>query len=348
LSDWRIQVLKELSATTGIDYPVTEANLRNLGAWWRAEGGHSKNTAQWNWLNTTRRMPGSKVMPGGNSAGVQWFPDFRTGVRATVQTLNNGYYGSILAALRNGNVSLDEFARTVYSTPWGTKRGIDTGPASAAASRSAATVARTTTRGTPRRTRRTTARAGYAVDNQHDPLIQLAYRMDGLDPSFVETFVQLRRLSRRSLPRVPSPREAPADGRWVVDDAHAYVGSEERVTRALQGAKEQLGKPYVWAAASPESGFDCSGLIKYIASKYWGVDLPHYAASQYRMGEKVPQGKLRPGDAVFFNPKKDGPGHVGIYLGDDKFLHAPRRGDVVKISTLSSYPGTFMGARRYW
>jgi peptidoglycan DL-endopeptidase CwlO len=104
-------------------------------------------------------------------------------------------------------------------------------------------------------------------------------------------------------------------------------------------AMQELGKPYQWGAAGPDT-FDCSGLVMYVFAKM-GVSLPHNAAAQYGYGTPVDYNDLQPGDLVFF----EGLGHVGIYIGGGQFIHAPHTGDVVKISSLSSHGG-YVGARR--
>ncbi len=108
-------------------------------------------------------------------------------------------------------------------------------------------------------------------------------------------------------------------------------------------AMQYLGVPYKWGGASPETGFDCSGLTMYVFAQV-GVSLPHYAAAQYRMGVPVPKDQLQPGDLVFFRAL----GHMGMYIGGGNFIHAPRTGDVVKISPLSDpyYVRNWVGARR--
>jgi cell wall-associated NlpC family hydrolase len=110
--------------------------------------------------------------------------------------------------------------------------------------------------------------------------------------------------------------------------------------RAVQIANHLTGVPYRWGGASPRAGFDCSGLVQYVYAKV-GIHLPHYAAGQYGHGRRIPRASLRPGDLVFFS----GLGHVGIYAGDGKFIHAPRRGTTVRWSRLSSH-GSYYGATR--
>lgn len=105
-------------------------------------------------------------------------------------------------------------------------------------------------------------------------------------------------------------------------------------------AMQYLGVPYVWGGATP-SGFDCSGLVMYVFAQL-GVSLPHYAAAQYGLGTPVARDQLQPGDLVFF----DGLGHVGIYIGGGQVIHAPHTGDVVKISPLSDFGSSYVGARR--
>ena len=118
---------------------------------------------------------------------------------------------------------------------------------------------------------------------------------------------------------------------------------ENRVSRglrAVQIANHLTGVPYRWGGSSPRAGFDCSGLVQYVYAKV-GIRLPHYAAGQYGHGRRVSRGSLRAGDLVFFS----GLGHVGIYAGGGKFIHAPRRGTTVRWSRLSSH-GSYYGATR--
>jgi NlpC/P60 family len=113
-------------------------------------------------------------------------------------------------------------------------------------------------------------------------------------------------------------------------------------------ARKYLGTQYIWGGTTP-SGFDCSGLVQYVFGKN-GVNLPRTTYNQIAVGASVSPDKLRPGDLVFFDTdkSKSGPDHVGIYLGGGKFIHAPRPGSGVKISSLSDsyYMNRWMGGRR--
>src|SRR6266568_636678 len=102
----------------------------------------------------------------------------------------------------------------------------------------------------------------------------------------------------------------------------------------LAYAEQQLGKPYVYGAAGPNT-FDCSGLVTYIFHKF-GVNLPHHAADQAREGTSVPTNQIRPGDLVFSN-WGDGPNsHVGIAVGANRIIDAPHKGADVRYDDLTA------------
>jgi cell wall-associated NlpC family hydrolase len=106
-------------------------------------------------------------------------------------------------------------------------------------------------------------------------------------------------------------------------------------------ALKYLGVPYVWGGETPAIGLDCSGLVKIVFEQF-GVDLPHYSRAQAKLGASVGYDELQPGDLVFFGQPIH---HVGIYLGDGYYIHAPKRNDVVKISRMSDR-SDHAGARR--
>ncbi|HET8743503.1 MAG TPA: C40 family peptidase [Gaiella sp.] len=110
--------------------------------------------------------------------------------------------------------------------------------------------------------------------------------------------------------------------------------------RAVALARTQLGVPYVYGGASPD-GFDCSGLVMWVYGRL-GITLPHNAAALFSVGRPVSLEHLRPGDLVFF----PGLGHVGIYVGDGRMIHAPQTGEYVEIEALDERDGGLAGARR--
>ncbi|NJP96423.1 C40 family peptidase [Nonomuraea sp. FMUSA5-5] len=105
----------------------------------------------------------------------------------------------------------------------------------------------------------------------------------------------------------------------------------EQVTAVLAYAHAQLGKPYIWGAEGP-AAFDCSGLTMR-AYQAAGIAIPRVAADQWRHGPPIPAGQEQPGDLAFFNMQADGPGHVGLVLGNGQMIHAPNRRSVVRIET---------------
>ena len=112
--------------------------------------------------------------------------------------------------------------------------------------------------------------------------------------------------------------------------------------RVVRYAKRFLGVRYVYGGTSPRVGFDCSGFVRFVYA-HFGRSLPHSSYAQFGDGRRVARGSLRPGDLVFF----DSVGHVGIYVGNGRFIHAPHTGTRVTIEPLAGwYSSRFSGARR--
>lgn len=106
------------------------------------------------------------------------------------------------------------------------------------------------------------------------------------------------------------------------------------------------GVPYRLGGADP-AGFDCSGLVQYVFAQY-GVVVPRVVEQQYEIGDKVKDKHIKPGDLLFFSTKGSGATHVGIAVGEDRFVHAPNSRGVVRVEALTSdYWGVhYVGARR--
>lgn len=120
------------------------------------------------------------------------------------------------------------------------------------------------------------------------------------------------------------------------------------VQTLLQRAMTLLGTPYRWGGTSPERGFDCSGLVSYVFRSALGIELPRVSRDMASAGERVARDQLDAGDLVFFSRRGSRIDHVGIYLGEGRFLHAPRSGRDVTVSELDTgyWSGKFMQARR--
>ena len=116
---------------------------------------------------------------------------------------------------------------------------------------------------------------------------------------------------------------------------------------ALQ-ALTQLGIRYRWGGKSPETGFDCSGLVLHSAQQSLGLKLPPRSYDMALFGTEVPRSDLQVGDLVFFNTLGRRNSHVGVYLGSEHFVHAPAAGGVVRIENmnLAYWTKRFNGARR--
>ena len=111
-------------------------------------------------------------------------------------------------------------------------------------------------------------------------------------------------------------------------------------------AQRYIGTPYVWGGTTPR-GFDCSGFTQYVLSAS-GISVPRNSYDQYRVGKTISRGELQPGDLLFFTTYAPGPSHLGIYIGEGKFVHALNQNTGVITSALDNdyYNVRFLGAKR--
>ncbi|MHB1627589.1 MAG: C40 family peptidase [Bacilli bacterium] len=146
-------------------------------------------------------------------------------------------------------------------------------------------------------------------------------------------------------PRQPAPEQKrTAGGRAAPVPAPASPG-----LRIASLAMSMLGKPYVWGGASPNAGFDCSGLTQYILEQI-GIAAPRTTWLQYAFGAGVRRQELQPGDLVFFTTYASGPTHVGIYVGNSQFVSALNPTTGVVLSNLHDpyFATRYLGARCPW
>lgn len=142
---------------------------------------------------------------------------------------------------------------------------------------------------------------------------------------------------------------AHADDQSLTADLSSRVGNLIGQTQNLVlSAMGFMGIPYRWGGASPEAGFDCSGFVQYVFRQAAGLVLPRSSFDQIRQGASVTPSELQPGDLVFFNTMRATASHVGIYIGENRFIHAPRRGKTVEIADFTNvyWQARYDGARR--
>jgi len=128
-----------------------------------------------------------------------------------------------------------------------------------------------------------------------------------------------------------------------LDDSNTSIAQE-----VVLNAMSLKGIKYKYGGSSPETGFDCSGFVNYVYSKAANIKLPRTSRGISRLGSAVSRGALKAGDLIFFNTAKREFSHVGIYVGDGKFIHSPRTGSFVRVESMqtSYWTNRFNGAKR--
>jgi len=153
-------------------------------------------------------------------------------------------------------------------------------------------------------------------------------------------FQQLSAAEQQAALSSDGGRASRSADREAIAPSGPVVANSQAAQIAVDTALAQRGKPYIWAAAGPNS-FDCSGLMAY-AYAAAGIALPHSSSMQSTMGQSISRDELQPGDLIFFYSPVS---HVGMYIGNGQMVHAPTSGDVVKIASIDAM-GDYHSARR--
>ncbi len=304
----------------------TKQNIQLLRSWQAQEGGWTNNSASFNPLNTTHG-PGNSI----NSVGVKAFPNYKTGVKMTAQTIMNGRYPNLVQGLRSGNpyqfdvsgdlstwVSGSPTKGLSYASRVTGGRGAVRQPQSVvprstvAPPRSQAQGGRKQAANALLAVAMSYAETGQVDNNKVAKALGAVSRMGTVEPPTYK--------------KAKSPRAGLSGG--VVDNV-------------LAAAHEQVGKPYVFGSGPDTSSFDCSDLIQW-AYKQVGIEIPRVTGDQIKVGQPVKWGDFQPGDLIFSN----GGGHVVMYVGGGKVIAAPHTGTVVQYQPVSRFKNSFVGARR--
>lgn len=127
----------------------------------------------------------------------------------------------------------------------------------------------------------------------------------------------------------------------------AINASQVTLSGVLEKAQTMIGIPYLWGGNTPEERLDCSGFVRYVYEKAAGILLPRLSAQISRKGSAIAQSDLHPGDLVFFNTPRGEATHVGIYLGEQRFIHAPSRGRSFVSNRIESMKSAYWTSRYY-
>jgi len=122
----------------------------------------------------------------------------------------------------------------------------------------------------------------------------------------------------------------------------------DKTETLINNAMQLIGVRYRWGGNTPQSGLDCSGFVRYVFNDTFGFLLPRKSAQMSKVGLEIGKEELRPGDLVFFNTMRHAFSHVGIYVGDNKFIHAPSRGKSIRVDDMTKvyWEKRYNGARR--
>jgi cell wall-associated NlpC family hydrolase len=122
----------------------------------------------------------------------------------------------------------------------------------------------------------------------------------------------------------------------------------DKTETLINNAMQLIGVRYRWGGNTPQSGLDCSGFVRYVFNDTFGFLLPRKSAQMSKVGLEIGKEELRPGDLVFFNTMRHAFSHVGIYVGDNKFIHAPSKGKAIRVDDMTKvyWVKRYNGARR--
>ncbi len=162
---------------------------------------------------------------------------------------------------------------------------------------------------------------------------------------FILVFASLLALATLPAPAAQEPSETASPASSAPASGSSYL---DRARELAIQALSMIGINYKYGGAAPDDGFDCSGLVSHVFNEVAGIVLPRNSQGMSKVGDNVGKSELQPGDLVFFNTRRRPFSHVGIYIGDERFVHAPSRGGEVEVTNMRSgyWKNRYNGARR--
>ena len=167
--------------------------------------------------------------------------------------------------------------------------------------------------------------------------------------SLVKQQSETERRQEANAPPAPSPKVEFSESASSQSSSKRTAALSRREADELIGnAMGLLGVSYRFGGTSVNSGFDCSGFMQHIFRKTMQINLPRTSAEQAKMGVAVSRSELQPGDMVFFSTSRGRISHVGLYIGNNRFIHAPRTGKSIEITSLGNkyWNSKYVTARR--
>ncbi len=173
--------------------------------------------------------------------------------------------------------------------------------------------------------------------------------MTAASGAFADEVSSNSQIASNGTPSRSSDATVSADATSTLGGAKSFLsGVTSKAGDVVVGALNMIGVRYRWGGNIPDSGLDCSGFVRYVFQDTLGMTLPRRVEEMSHVGEKVTVNDLKPGDLVFFNTMRRSFSHVGIYIGDNKFVHSPSIGSTIRVDDLDDgyWEKRFTGARR--
>jgi peptidoglycan DL-endopeptidase CwlO len=311
----------------GLGGKVTPEKLKFFKAWAQAEG----TQAAYNPFATTRKgYPGETSF---NPVGVKNYPDARTGIKATIDTLQLSYYTGLTNLIRDPSATAEDLARAVANSPWGTGTGVLRVLGSTRADSFEQSVSKAKYGQQKVQLEQQYPKMGADLFRPSEAYVSMMQRLSPGVGRLAAGYEPLGAL----VPSLNAPGTGGDVGTPVGDVANVapidmVMTGDNIGARAVKAAATQLGKPYVFGSGPSTESFDCSDLVQWSYAQL-GIAIPRDTYGQQEVLKPKDWSDLRVGDPIY---RRSG-GHVVIYAGNGRVIAAPHSGTVVQYQPLSNF-----------